>query len=73
MRSTYLKDRGLIATDVDLDGTNRWRGPSRRRLKVQLQRFLQVLDRLVFAAALARHVDIEALGNNPFAFPPNAR
>lgn len=41
------------------------------RLKVQSQRFLQILQRFFFCLSLASHIDIDALSYIPFTFPPD--
>ena len=42
-----------------------------RRFEVQLQRFFQVGESLLFGLALAGDVDLEALRNVPVPFAPN--
>jgi hypothetical protein len=44
---------------------NRW-------LEVQFQYLTQILESLFFSSALARDIDIQALGNEPFPLTPDS-
>jgi hypothetical protein len=40
---------------------------------VQFQCFAKVGERLVFCVALTRHIERQALGDDPITFPPGCR
>ena len=44
-----------------------------RGVKMQGQRFLEIIQRFVFRCPLTGNVDFEALGDVPIALPPNSR
>lgn len=73
LRFTSRKGSGLSRPNLNLDQPDlRW-ACRLRWLEVELQRFLEIGQRLGLAFALAGHVQFETLCDIPAAFPPNAR
>jgi hypothetical protein len=62
---------GLSRPNLYLNLAHHSRMRGNRRLVVQFQCFTQIPESLFFSSPLARDIDIQALGNEPFSLAPN--
>src|SRR5579872_2999929 len=69
-RLTSRNGSGLSRPNLDLNAANFRRASGNRRFEVQLQRLLQIVQRLGFSFALRRNVNLKTLGDVPGAFLP---
>src|SRR5258708_558195 len=70
-RLTSRKGCGLSRPNLNLDHANLWRTGGLRRLEVQLECFLQVVESFFFTLTLAGDIHFETLRDIPLSFAPD--
>ena len=73
LRLTSRKGCGLSRPNFDLDQADLWWPRSLRRLKVEIERFAEIIECFLFRLALAGNVQFKALSDVPILFLPNGR
>jgi hypothetical protein len=70
-RTTWRYVSGLSRANFHLNGRNDRNGGGGGRLKIEFQRLAEMIQRLLFAAAVAGDINLSALGDEPLAFLPH--